>query len=71
MQRLVILLIAVLSAVSAFAPGASKMRSGVTMMAEKSQALPFMPMPPALVGVPNTNGKQYIMHAFIVHETLL
>lgn len=57
MQRFVIVVLMMLAVVAAFAPAGSRSSrvSGLTM-AEKSQALPFMQMPPALVGVPNTNG---------------
>ena len=55
MQRVLAVLVAVLSVASAFMSAGSRARSGL-QMSEKSQALPFMPMPPALVGVPATNG---------------
>ena len=60
MQRVLVVLVAVLSAVAAFAPAGSRTRASSLMMAEKSQALPFMAMPPALVGVPNTNGFDHV-----------
>ena len=56
MQRFVIVVLMMLAVVAAFTPSGSRSRVSGLTMAEKSQALPFMQMPPALVGVPNTNG---------------